>query len=261
MHDPATPLNTDTPPSGDVSPMDSQRAAEAYLAAPADPGPAAPEPTPPRRHHRWFGLPDLTARLERYMPRRLAALVELVLIAGLALALAEGVQAAALKPFQIPSASMEPTLAIGQRVLVNRLVYRLHAPHRGDIIVFHPPTPLYCGAAPVAGQPCPANDGQEGSTYFIKRVVAVPGDRLSIEDGHPVINGREITNEPFITPCGAAQACNMPRPIVIPAGTVFVMGDNRGNSDDSRFWGPVSDDWIVGKAFLTYWPPDRIGGT
>jgi signal peptidase I len=95
--------------------------------------------------------------------------------------------------------------------------------------------------------------------YFIKRVVGLPGERLSIRNGHPVINGREIANEPYTLPCVDDQGCNLPTPIVIPRGDVFVMGDNRGNSDDSRFWGPVPDSWIVGQAFFTYWPPDRVG--
>jgi len=226
----------------------------------ADEDESAPSPQPaPRANTRWIGLPDVRARLERVMPRPLAALAELLLITALALGLAEGVQAAVVKPFRIPSASMEPTLAIGQRVLVNRIIYRLHKPARGDIIVFHPPTSLTCGVVISAGEPCPQNDGHEDSTYFIKRVVGLPGERLSVRDGHPVINGREITNEPYITPCGGAQGCTLPQSIVIPPNTVYVMGDNRGNSDDSRFWGPVPDSWIVGEAFLTYWPPDRIG--
>ena len=119
------------------------------------------------------------------MPRPIAAVVELLLIVAIALGLAEGVQAAVLKPFRIPSASMEPTLTIGQRVLVNRVVYRLHPPRRGDIIVFHPPTSLECGVPVVPVEPCPQGNGKEDSTYFIKRVVALPGETLSVRDGHP----------------------------------------------------------------------------
>ncbi len=193
------------------------------------------------------------------MPRPLATLAELLVIGAVALALAEGVQAAVLKPFKIPSGSMEPTLAIGQRVLVNRVVYRLHPPGRDDIIVFHPPTSLECSAAFAPGQPCPRGNGHESSTYFIKRVVGLPGESVAVLDGHPVINGHEISNEPFILPCAGEPACNMPTPIVVPRGDVFVMGDNRGDSDDSRFWGPVPDSWVIGEAFFTYWPLNRIG--
>ena len=94
---------------------------------------------------------------------------------------------------------------------------------------------------------------------FIKRIVAGPGDTLSVADGHPVVNGVEKTDEPYIIPCGNAGACNLPKTITIPPDHYFMMGDNRGASDDSRFWGPVPRDWIIGKAFATYWPPDRVG--
>ena len=201
----------------------------------------------------------MRARLERFLPRPLATLAELLIIGAVALALAEGVQAAVVKPFKIPSASMEPTLTIGQRVLVNRIIYRLHPPSRDDIVVFHPPTSLECGVPAQVSQPCPRSNLQPASTYFIKRVVGLPGERISIRDGHPVINGRELTDEPFILPCVDMPECNLPTPIVVPRGDVFVMGDNRGNSDDSRFWGPVPDSWIIGEAFLSYWPPSRIG--
>jgi len=197
--------------------------------------------------------------MERFMPRPMAALAELLLIGVLALALAEGVQAAAVKPFKIPSGSMEPTLTVGQRVLVNRVVFRLHAPRRGDIIVFHPPTSLQCAAAISPGEPCPKGNGKESATYFIKRVVAVAGQSFSVRNGHPVVDGHELTDEPYILPCQGEQGCTLPQSIVIPRGDVYVMGDNRGDSDDSRFWGPVPDSWVVGEAFFSYWPPDRVG--
>ncbi len=98
----------------------------------------------------------------------------------------------------------------------------------------------------------------ESSVNFIKRIVAGPGDVISIVEGHVIRNGvRE--KDSYIRACGASQECNLPKPIRIPAGHWFMMGDNRGESDDSRFWGPVSTSWIIGGAFLTYWPPDRIG--
>src|SRR5436309_1347576 len=100
----------------------------------------------------------------------------------------------------------------------------------------------------------------ESSQNFIKRIVAGPGDTLSVKDGHPVVNGVEKTDEPYINPCGSGEQCNMPKTIKIPPDMYFMMGDNRGASDDSRFWGPVPKEWIIGEAFATYWPPDRIGG-
>ena len=93
---------------------------------------------------------------------------------------------------------------------------------------------------------------------FIKRIVAGPGDTLSIRDGHPVVNG-VMAKEDFINPCAPGEDCSFPKTITIPPNDYFMMGDNRGSSDDSRFWGPVPRDWIIGDAFLTYWPPGRIG--
>ncbi len=190
---------------------------------------------------------------------RLAGAIELTLIVVLALGIAEGVQAAVVKPFKIPSGSMEPTLEIGQRVLVNRLAFDFDAPHRGEVVVFHPPTNLTCAVAVGPGEPCPRGSGLPSSTYFVKRLIGMPGDRISIREGHPVINGRELTDEPYIAPCGRAAECNMPVTITVPPGHYFMMGDNRGNSDDSRFWGPIPESWMVGEVFFTYWPPDRIG--
>jgi signal peptidase I len=193
----------------------------------------------------------------------------LVVIVALALGLALAIQAWIVKPYQIPSESMEPTLDVGQRVLVNRFLYHFTDPKPGEIIVFHPPagadSGTECGVTIKGRQPsevgesCPQPTESESSQNFIKRIVAGPGDTLSVKDGHPVVNGVEKTDEPYITPCGDAPACNLPKTIKIPPDHYFMMGDNRGASDDSRFWGPVPRSWIIGEAFATYWPPDRIG--
>jgi signal peptidase I len=193
----------------------------------------------------------------------------LVVIVALALGLALAIQAWLIKPYQIPSGSMEPTLDIGQRVLVNRFIYDFKDPKPGDIVVFHPPEGAdsgnECGIKVHGREPtevgmsCPKPTATESSQNFIKRIVAGPGDTLSVKEGHPVVNGVEKTDEPYINPCGGAGPCNLPRTITIPPGHYFMMGDNRGASDDSRFWGPVPEDWIIGEAFATYWPPDRIG--
>jgi signal peptidase I len=182
----------------------------------------------------------------------------------LALALALGIQAWLVKPYQIPSSSMEPTLDIGQRVLVNRFLYHFTDPSIGDIVVFHPPkgadSGIECGEPRPADQACDKPTAGESSQNFIKRIVAGPGDTLSIREGHPVVNGVEKKDEPYIDPCEKGlPICNLPEKITIPPDHYFMMGDNRGHSDDSRYWGPVPRDWIIGQAFATYWPPDRIG--
>ena len=193
------------------------------------------------------------------------ALLELLVIVALAIGFVLPVQALAVKPYQIPSASMEPTLDIGQRVLVNRVTFRFSDPDVGDIVVFHPPLGAVedsvskCGLKPASGQPCPEPTDERTDSNFIKRIVAGPGDRIYIENGHPVVNGIPA-EEPFTRPCPASGAdCDLPREITIPPDHYFMMGDNRPYSDDSRSWGPVPRDWIIGQAFLTYWPPDRVG--
>lgn len=184
------------------------------------------------------------------------------MIVALALGLALAIQAWLVKPYQIPSQSMEPTLDVGQRVLVNRFIYHFTDPGIGDIVVFHPPagadSGTECGIPHSPREACPKPTATKSSQNFIKRIVAGPGDKLSVRNGHPVVNGVE-KEEPYTLPCGAAGACNLPRTITVPPDSYFMMGDNRGASDDSRFWGPVPRDWIIGGAFATYWPPDRIG--
>ena len=194
------------------------------------------------------------------------ALIELVVIVALAIGLALLIQAFIVKPYKIPSGSMEPTLAIGQRVLVDRVSYHFSDPQIGDIVVFHPPVGAVGEGAPCAdpkaggrtNTACDVAGSQESDTNFIKRIVAGPGDTLSIRDGHPVVNG-VMAKEDFINPCAPGEDCSFPKTITIPPNDYFMMGDNRGSSDDSRFWGPVPRDWIIGDAFLTYWPPGRIG--
>jgi signal peptidase I len=191
------------------------------------------------------------------------SLLELVLIVAVALGLALGIQAFLVKPYRIPSESMVPTLQVGQRVLVNRIGNRFSAPSVGDVVVFHPPAGAEqdntCGGGtPPPGQVCDKPTSQEASVNFIKRVVAGPGDRLSIVNGHVILNGKR-QKESFTEPCGGGEECNFPRTVTVPAGYYFMMGDNRGSSDDSRFWGPVPRKWIIGQAFATYWPPRRIG--
>ncbi|MBB4664617.1 signal peptidase I [Conexibacter arvalis] len=198
------------------------------------------------------------------------SLLELVFIVAIALGLALGIQAFIVKPYKIPSGSMEPTLVIGERVLVNRIGNNFSDPKVGDILVFHPPAgadsdankcgvpgqgPFYDG--PRSRIPCTRPTQQRSDQNFIKRVVGGPGDRIEIRDGHVIRNG-ELQSEPFINACGEGSECNLGE-ITVPRDHYFMMGDNRGASDDSRFWGPIDRDWVIGGAFASYWPPKRIG--
>lgn len=206
----------------------------------------------------------MTAAKQKKSPA--SSILELIVIVAVALGLALLIQAFVVKPYRIPSESMVPTLQIGQRVLVNRLTTRFGEPSVGEITVFHPPAgseqmPLdQCGERPERDAACNAPTPQQSEVNFIKRIVAGPGDTISIVRGRVILNGRP-TSEPFISDTCAdnnGAACTLPRTIKIPPGHWFMMGDNRGESDDSRFWGPVPTDWIIGPAFATYWPPDRI---
>jgi signal peptidase I len=194
--------------------------------------------------------------------------VELVAIVAAALGLALAIQAFVVKPYRIPSGSMEPTLNIGQRILVDRIGNNFTSPHVGEILVFHPPSDYDQGCVdPDQGQnqsgqnsaeACDAAWKQPSSQTFVKRVVGLPGDRISIRGGHVFRDGvRE--KDPYIAQCDGSGTCDFPGTITIPHNEYFMMGDNRGESDDSRFWGPVPKSWIIGQAFFTYWPPDRIG--
>jgi signal peptidase I len=142
-----------------------------------------------------------------------------------------------VEAFWIPSASMVPTLKYGDRVLVNKFIYRFTEPQRGDIIVFKS----------VEG------DGQD----LIKRVVGVPGDEIAVRRGKLFVNG-EPQKEPYVNkkfPDRSYYAT-----ITVPNDHIFAMGDNRANSQDSRVFGPVPEENIEGEAFLRFWPPHRIGG-
>jgi signal peptidase I len=204
-----------------------------------------------------------------------ANIVELVATVGIAIGLALLVQAFLVKPYRIPSGSMIPTLEIGQRILVNRLDTH---PGLGDVVVFHPPVGATvgdptCGSTVQGnGQPqaCDTDVPRESNQTFVKRVVGLPGDHLTIINGYVYRNGHRETfgyhpkhdaDIPGFVVCngGSQAACTFRKSITVPAGDYYMMGDNRGNSLDSRYWGPVPQRWIIGVAFATYWPIDRIG--
>jgi signal peptidase I len=190
-----------------------------------------------------------------------SSLIELVSIVAVALGLALGIQAFIVKPFRIPSESMVPTLSVSQRVLVDRVSYRFGTPERGDIVVFKPPQGAdndACGIQHSDRSACPRPTPERSDTNFIKRVVAIGGDRLKIVGGRVFIDGKQ-QDEPYIRSDETCSICNLPEEITIPKGHFFMMGDNRGASDDSRFWGPVPKKWVIGGAFATYWPPGKVG--
>jgi signal peptidase I len=205
--------------------------------------------------------PFLGAVAQRQRAPKRGSFSELVLIVVIAGALALGIQALLVKPFQIPSQSMEPTLAVGERVLVDRVSYRFGEPERGDIVVFKPPAGAdtdSCGVEHPLDQACPRPTEGESDENFIKRVVGLPGDRLRVLEGRAYINGEPL-DEPYIRPDPTCGICDLPQEITIPPGHFFMMGDNRGQSLDSRAWGPVPKEQLVGNTFFTYWPLDRLG--
>ena len=162
-------------------------------------------------------------------------------------------QAEVAKPYRIPSSSMEPTLhcakpadgcksRVSDRVIANRLVYRFHKPERGDIIVFKTPPQVQAAC--------------QASGTFIKRIVGLPGETLSMRAGRLFINGAPLA-EPYLRPAYRGTESGSWGPV--PRNEYFVLGDNRGMSCDSRRWGAVPRDNIIGRAEVTYWPPTRIG--
>lgn len=194
------------------------------------------------------------------------AAAELVVIVAVALGLALVIQAFVVKPYLIPSGSMLPTLQINQRILVDRIGSHFASPQIGDIYVFHPPAVETC-ANPDQGEnqlgeparaACDATRRRSSSQTYVKRVVGLPGDRLSILDGHVIRDGTPERSR-YVMACAGAAECNFPQTITVPSGDYYMMGDNRPDSLDSRFWGPVPRSWLIGHAFFTYWPIGRIG--
>jgi len=145
--------------------------------------------------------------------------------------------------FRIPSESMVPTLLVGDRVLVNKVSYKLHDVHRGDVVVFTRPEKL---EDPSGTEP----------EDLIKRVVAVGGDTVVARDGVLYVNNQPMT-EPYVQQ--GAGTFRLDEAVTVPEGQVFVMGDNRENSQDSRYFGPISTDTIIGRAFVRMFPFNRFG--
>ncbi len=152
---------------------------------------------------------------------------------ALAVLLALFIQSTVAKPFAIPTGSMNPTVKPGDRVLANRVLYHFREIHRGDIIVFDPPAELH------------------STVPFVKRVVGLPGELVQVHDGRVLIDGKPYT----------VAGASVPRydygPKRVPAGMLFVLGDNRNNSVDSHYWDFLPEKDVIGEVFMTYWPLTR----
>lgn len=153
--------------------------------------------------------------------------------------------------YSIPSGSMEPTLMVNDRILVDKLSYDLHGIGRADIVVFSTPPDEHCGGAPVSD--------------LVKRVIGLPGETISLSGGRVYINGKLLA-EPWLTetaqhsttPGPGSQPYSLRNPYKVPPHDVFVMGDNRTYSCDSRYWGPIHESTIVGKVDVRIWPISRF---
>jgi signal peptidase I len=211
---------------------------------------AGPRPDP-------VGAEPPAAAIDKWRLRRR----ELVVLAVLAVVIALLVKTFLLQAFYIRLESMVPTLHEGDRVLVEKISYRLGDPARGDIVVFGRAfsnddvvddslwTDVGDAFRGLLGMP---NQGHED---LVKRVIGVAGDRVEGRAGRVLVNGR-VVEEPYL---GTDDPTAGFPPVTVPAGEIFVMGDNRDGSEDSRSFGPVEVDDIVGRAFLLVWPPANLG--
>lgn len=178
--------------------------------------------------------------------------LELVETIFIALLLAILIRATLAEARFIPSGSMIPTLMIGDRLIVEKLSYYLGPPHRGDIVVFYPPDPY---AKPLDGTGRFLRWlGFTRDAAYIKRVIGLPGETVAVHNGKVLINGKPL-NEPYIQTPPVDETL----PVKIPPDNYFMMGDNRNNSRDSRFWGTMPRENVIGRTFLRFWPLNRIG--
>ena len=207
----------------------------------------------------------MTPLLTLRRARRQHPIVDLILTVGTAIAIAIVVQWQVAKPYRVPSASMEPTVLIGDRVIAARFLYRFRDPERGEIVVFHP-NGQGQEAAPVR---------TTAAVTFVKRLVGLPGEWIGSVGGRVYVcrrsapadaarptetPGCRILDESYVS--GPTRDCHDPDadfgPERLDRDSYFMMGDNRTNSDDSRCWGAIRRSQIIGRAFVTYWPLTRI---
>ncbi|MGH8994177.1 MAG: signal peptidase I [Acidimicrobiia bacterium] len=199
------------------------------------------------------------APVPEHEAKRRSLLRELPVLLLVAFLIAFGVKSLVAQAFFIPSESMESTLKVGDRVLVSRLSYRMHDPRRGDVVVFTSPfengkddrsfpVRVIHGILESVGLRQPSTED------FIKRVVGLPGDTVEGREGKVFVNGRELI-EPYLS----EETIPGFEPKKVPEGKLWVMGDNRNQSQDARVFGPIDEDKVIGRAILRIWPIPRIG--
>lgn len=193
-------------------------------------------------------------RAESRIPQPWRTIVDWFVTIVVAVAFMLAFQAEVAKPYRIPSPSMEPTLhcarpvayceaRFSDRVIANRLAYRVRDPERGDIVVFE---------APAAAARCGLRDN---GSAFVKRIIGLPGEEVSEREGIVYIDGERLV-EPYVAPSRRGyESGSWPR---VARGHYFVLGDNRTRSCDSRTWGTVPRNDLIGPVTLTYWPPGRV---
>ncbi len=211
---------------------------------PAGPEPEEPacdfdEPVRPESRCSLSGR-ERPPRIRRAMSRRTRTLLSWSWVLMAAVVLALLMRTFLVAAFFIPSESMEPELQIGDRLLVSKLSYRIGDPSPGDVVVFRTPDQL--------------RDPQ--TAELVKRVVAVGGQSVGAVDGRLMIDGTPVNEDYLSTEVYTSDF----GPVPVPAGYVFVMGDNRFSSQDSRYFGPIPESEIIGRAFARFWPPTRLGG-
>lgn len=206
-------------------------------------------------------IPEGSPKRRRRRRSRPLELIETIFVAFL---LAIMIRATLAEARFIPSGSMIPSLLIGDRLIVEKVSYYFTEPHRGDIVVFYPPDPMSKAMSPLDRFTRWLGFTREAA--YIKRVVGLPGETLQIKNGQVLIDGKPL-NEPYIKGAGGQDADGFEgvalqddfEPHKIPAHHFFMMGDNRNNSRDSRVWGTLPRENVIGRTFLRFWPVSRLG--
>lgn len=185
---------------------------------------------------------------------------EALIIVLIAAVVAVFVQSFLVKTFIIPTSSMSPTLQVGDRIMAERVTYHFRKPRRGDIVVFrYPPTdPKAQNTSNILYWPFERmaetfHLAHGGTTPYVKRVIATEGETIEVKEGQVIVDGRKLEEDYKIQ-----DTYNMP-PMKVPEGELFVMGDNRPNSRDSRYWGTAPVRSVIGRVFLIWWPLRHFG--